>query len=243
MKRFTDTAKWQDPWFRKLPVEYKNLWQYITDTCDNSGVWKPDFELLSFCIGEHLEYEEALKVLNQDKERIKVLENGNWYIVGFISFQYGELKEQSKPHAHVLSLLKKHNLLEEYAKGIHTLKEKDKDKDIEKDKEEDKDKARGFIKPRIEEIEQYIKEQNYTVDPDAFFNFYESKGWKVGNQPMKDWKAAVRTWVSKDKKKLLANQYGVGIQAINNIDSFKQFHENRKKKNDLMLIEEKINVD
>lgn len=141
MKRFTDTEKWKDSWFRKLPSEYKNLWQYITDNCDNAGIWKPDFELASFFIGQTIESTTAINLFNENKKRIKVLENSKWYITDFISFQYGELTEKCKPHLQVLSLLKKHNLTKEYAKGILTLQEKDKeqDKDIEKDKDQNKD--------------------------------------------------------------------------------------------------------
>lgn len=51
-----------------------------------------------------------------------------------------------------------------------------------------------FQKPTIEEIRQYCQERNNSVDPEKFFNVYESKGWLVGKSPMKDWKAAVRTW-------------------------------------------------
>ena len=51
-----------------------------------------------------------------------------------------------------------------------------------------------FTKPTLEEIIAYCEEQGNNVDPQAFYDFYESKGWKVGNQPMKDWWAAVRTW-------------------------------------------------
>lgn len=51
-----------------------------------------------------------------------------------------------------------------------------------------------FTKPTLEEIIAYCEERGNNVDPQAFYDFYESKGWKVGNQPMKDWRAAVRTW-------------------------------------------------
>jgi hypothetical protein len=51
-----------------------------------------------------------------------------------------------------------------------------------------------FIKPTIEEIEQYAAEKNLTVDANRFFDFYESKGWLVGKSPMKDWRAALRNW-------------------------------------------------
>ena len=51
-----------------------------------------------------------------------------------------------------------------------------------------------FQKPSIEEIRSYCQERGNQVDPEKFFNFYESKGWLIGKSPMKDWKAAVRTW-------------------------------------------------
>ena len=68
------------------------------------------------------------------------------------------------------------------------------DKDI-------KDKRKTFVKPTVEEVKAYCKERNNKVDPYQFVDFYESKGWKVGNQPMKDWKAAVRTWEKRDTAK------------------------------------------
>lgn len=51
-----------------------------------------------------------------------------------------------------------------------------------------------FVKPKVEEIEAYCKERKNNVDAQQFFDYYESKGWKVGKSPMKDWKSAVRTW-------------------------------------------------
>ena len=55
-----------------------------------------------------------------------------------------------------------------------------------------------FVKPKVEEIEAYCKERNNSVDAQQFFDYYESKGWKVGKTPMKDWKSAVRTWERND---------------------------------------------
>jgi hypothetical protein len=51
-----------------------------------------------------------------------------------------------------------------------------------------------FVKPKLEEVSAYCQERHNTVDPQNFLDFYESKGWRVGNTPMKDWRAAVRTW-------------------------------------------------
>lgn len=51
-----------------------------------------------------------------------------------------------------------------------------------------------FIVPSVTEIQEYITDKGYKVDACSFFDFYQSKGWMVGKNKMKDWKAAVRTW-------------------------------------------------
>ena len=56
-----------------------------------------------------------------------------------------------------------------------------------------------FIPPTIDEVRAYCAENGYTVDADRFVDYYTSNGWKVGKNPMKDWKAAVRTWNGKEK--------------------------------------------
>ena len=63
------------------------------------------------------------------------------------------------------------------------------------------DKPRRFTKPTVEEIRAYCRERGNSVDPQRFFDFYEAKGWRVGNQPMKDWQAAVRTWEGRETSK------------------------------------------
>lgn len=55
-------------------------------------------------------------------------------------------------------------------------------------------KRKRFEKPTIFDVEQYCIERNNNVDPQHFIDYYESNGWKVGKNSMKDWKAAVRTW-------------------------------------------------
>lgn len=56
-----------------------------------------------------------------------------------------------------------------------------------------------FTPPTPEEVTSYAKEHSYQVDGQRFCDFYASKGWKVGQSPMKDWKAAVRNWATRDK--------------------------------------------
>ena len=56
------------------------------------------------------------------------------------------------------------------------------------------EKKKRFVKPTVEEVMAYCQERGNTVDAETFVNFYESKGWMVGKNHMKDWKSAVRTW-------------------------------------------------
>lgn len=85
--------------------------------------------------------------------------------------------------------------------------EEERDLDIDSKKEKEGVSAedgatptapKRFKKPTLEEIIAYCKERNNNIDPQRFYDFYESKGWRVGNQPMKDWKACVRTWEGRD---------------------------------------------
>lgn len=73
------------------------------------------------------------------------------------------------------------------------------EEEIEVDKEEEKEKKsiKRFVPPTVEEVEAYCRERNNGVDPQTFVDFYTAKGWKIGKDPMKDWKAAVRTWERK----------------------------------------------
>ena len=57
-----------------------------------------------------------------------------------------------------------------------------------------------FVPPSLDEVTAYCNERNNTVDPAGFIDFYTSNGWRVGKNPMKDWKAAVRSWEQRDRK-------------------------------------------
>ena len=84
--------------------------------------------------------------------------------------------------------------------------EQDKEQDKEQEKKNIsstpdgvKERARAH-RPTVEEVAAYCRERGNSVDAERFVDFYASKGWKVGNQPMKDWKACVRTWERREDK-------------------------------------------
>lgn len=73
------------------------------------------------------------------------------------------------------------------------------DKQECKNDKNEKKKSSAFVPPSLEDVKAYCQERNNRVDPQAFIDFYSSKGWFVGKNKMKDWKAAIRTWESRDK--------------------------------------------
>lgn len=91
-----------------------------------------------------------------------------------------------------------------FSKTQKTQDQQEKDKEKEKEKDEDKEReknarARRFSPPSVEEVTLYCRERMNRVDPNRFVDFYSAKGWKIGSSPMKDWKAAVRTWEQREQ--------------------------------------------
>jgi len=104
-KRFTDTDKWERPWFRALPPKIKAFWIFICDKCDIAGIWYVDLDLASYMIGEKITAEEAHTHVGK---QIKILNSGSkWQVIDFIPFQYGELKESNAMHRGVMKRLSK----------------------------------------------------------------------------------------------------------------------------------------
>ncbi|MBP8911873.1 MAG: hypothetical protein KBI32_10260 [Phycisphaerae bacterium] len=70
-------------------------------------------------------------------------------------------------------------------------------------KKEKKERAASrparFVVPTLEEVEAYCREDGCQIDAQAFLDNYQSKGWLVGTTPMRDWKAAVRSWARRDQ--------------------------------------------
>ncbi len=79
-----------------------------------------------------------------------------------------------------------------------------------------------FKKPTVDEVRDYCRERGNNVDPNAFVDFYAAKGWRVGNQPMKDWKACVRTWERRDQKEPPKKKVG-----FSNYESQRQYSDDQ----------------
>ena len=85
-------------------------------------------------------------------------------------------------------------LQERYESVTKNNESKSKELEIEKEKDISIEKRKRFIPPTFEEVKSYCDERKNNVDPNKFIDYYESNGWMVGRNKMKDWKAAVRSW-------------------------------------------------
>jgi hypothetical protein len=136
MKRFTETTKWRDPWFRRLSPIAKLLWLYLTDNCDCAGLIDLDVEAAAFDIGAKIEEKHLTELASRTQRTI----DGKIFIPRFIPFQYGELSVNCPAHKPVIKLVSERTLSmngkgyqypnENLAVGLPkpTGKEKDKDR-------------------------------------------------------------------------------------------------------------------
>tara|TARA_R110000824_G_scaffold397267_2_gene599841 strand:+ start:8870 stop:9526 length:657 start_codon:yes stop_codon:yes gene_type:complete len=187
-KRFTDTEKWKKGFVRNLPPAYKLLWLYMLDDCDNAGVWQVEVEVASIRLAVKVNENEALKLFGNNV--ISFGEGTKWFIKEFVKFQQGvnhisELNDNSNPHKSILRIVEQYNLLSLEDNPIVKVEALKTNKTTKR-----------FKKPTQEEVLKYCIERSNSVEGNKFYNFYESNGWKVGKNPMKDWMACVRTWES-----------------------------------------------
>ena len=206
--RFTETAKWADPWFRKLTPKAKATWEYLRDNCDSAGVLEFDFESACFHIGlTPKDLEGALKEL----ERGFIAASGYLMLRTFLKHQKNvPLNENNPAHRGIIRRLEEvRDIFPEARKQIDEhgiiipIEGASKEltspsirglcisKGIGNGKGKGKER---FRKPTPQEVTDYSKEIDYPLDGEAWCDCYEQKDWMVGKSRMKDWRAAVRNW-------------------------------------------------
>jgi hypothetical protein len=189
-KRFTDTDKFVDPWFRRLSSKHKLLWDWLLCNCDHAGIITVDFEFIEMVLNE--KFDDEILESAHFSERIVKIGNFKYFIPKFLRFQYGKLSQTSKIHLSVIARLKEEGILYNdsdsikdiennarvigYPKGMDRLKEKDKDKD--KNKEKDKEEE-------IKSASQKSGDELYVIahgkaKPDAIMDLYNQTLAGVG---------------------------------------------------------------
>lgn len=116
--------------------------------------------------------------------------------------------------------------------------EKRQEKEKDKEKEEDKDKSiiKRFKPPTVAEVQAYCDERQNGINADHFVDYYATRGWKVSNNPMRDWKAAVRTWerngYSKTQNSQTASTFVPSEAETRAVNDMKRWAEQRRAAND-----------
>lgn len=139
-KRFTDTGKWKNKWFRTLPYKGKLLWLYLCDMCDIAGIWDKDLDLASFQLGFPVTDVDIRRLLGG---KVAPLTDTKCIVIGFIPFQYNQVKAGSKIEIGINKILIKYGLSVKsldtlsipYTKGIYTLQDQDQDQDKDQDQD------------------------------------------------------------------------------------------------------------
>jgi len=109
MKKFTDSEKWRDPWFRSLDLQTKTLWTFLLDEVDNAGIWELDVDYFQYATGIKKDLSELLSKLG---DRVVLLPDERHLLVPkYCFYQQGGFLTESKPaHRRIFQLLQRHDL-------------------------------------------------------------------------------------------------------------------------------------
>lgn len=182
----------------------RDLRQYLLDKCDFAGVLDVDLATVAHFIGSPVSNDDINTALRGRGVWIKP---DRLFIPDFVEFQYGDLKEESRPHLSVIKTLQRHSidpkkltLCKGYRKGIHTLKDKDKDKDQVKDKEKERlfeslDSLLANLPQKTKDGWASLYKQDF-IDRQLIlaWNYYETK---PPPKRLADWSRALGSWLER----------------------------------------------
>ena len=161
-------------------------------------------EMLASVTGHQIGTVKQALLIFKDLGLIDVLENGAIYMLDIQNFigrgsseadrkrEYRQRIETDRTN--VQTIVREISEKSPPEIEIELEKEIKLEKEIDSSAKSTTTKRKRFEKPSISDIKQYCMERNNNVNAEHFFDYYESNGWKVGKNSMKDWKAAVRTW-------------------------------------------------
>lgn len=213
MKRFTETLKWDDAWFRELPFAHKLIFIYVIERCNNAGFWEIDNASIAWHTKVPIEeIEGAWKGL----ARALIVADGWVWVRTFLKHQKNETLNESNPaHRQIIGLLKEQvqrftsvpafvaflSTMEGPCKGLlspigkgngNGQGEGNGTGEVRKGSAEGKpSKDKGTA----EEVAEFFASEGLP-DSDAvyFFEKCQGNGWMNSGKPIKDWKATVRSW-------------------------------------------------
>ena len=150
--------------------------------------------------------EKALQIF-KDLNIIDVIDTGAIYMLDIQNFIGKSNTEADRKRDYRRRIDAEKNAMGHLSLNCPLEIEKEIELEIEKELDIDntKNQNKKFIKPTIEEVKQYCLERNNNVDAEHFIDYYNSNGWKVGKNAMKDWKATIRNWERTNKEKSNGN--------------------------------------
>lgn len=186
-----------------LAPNAKLLYGEITSLCNDSG----------FCYATNNYFADLYRVSKQSISKwINQLINRGYI---FSKIEYADNSKEIKKR--YLYINEVHTPIKE---KFNTPSKKVDDPIKEKFKENNKNEyikeiyKEKFSKPTLEEVKNYCIERNNKIDPQSFIDYYDSVGWKIGKNPMKNWKAAIRTWERNNNSKNQKRQQEVEYERI-----------------------------
>jgi len=187
-------------------LAFEDRWHFIALLClKQQGILDKDNELLERKIAVKLGVQ--LRELDEIKKRLMDVHliDSSWLPIGWETKQFksDSSTERTRKYRKVKAL-KEGNVTETSRERLCDAIDTESESDTE---QKEKQKSSRFTPPTIEQVKKYINEKSFDIDGDKFLNFYEAKGWMIGKNKMKSWKACVRTW---NTKKSDGQDYGYG---------------------------------
>lgn len=188
------TSFWSDPFIQDLDNDHRLFYLYLltNEKTKQCGIYEISKKQMAFELGYSIDRVSKLlayfiktgKILYSESTKEIALKNWMKYngstspkVVSCINSELKQVKDR---------------VLIEYVNGIYTASQEEQEQ--EEEQEEEKKEYR-FIAPTLEQL----KKEFPTLDAQRFHDFYSSKGWMVGKNKMKDWKAAARNWLSRNE--------------------------------------------
>ena len=210
--RITNIEKWKDLWFSNLSPNAKLLFFYFVENCDNAGFFEVNKNFMLFYTGldEKQLYDAGTEL---KKSYVKSTDGNKLWFKNFLKYQKKlPLNSANNMHKQIIFLIqenladetkfKGNNLLNSFLPTDLQIVKNNRKKRLVSEEIEGEEiptiKTQKFIKPSIKEIYDYMVEKEFEFaknESELFFNFYESKGWKVGKNSMLIWKSSVATWM------------------------------------------------
>jgi hypothetical protein len=198
------TSFWSDPFIQDLDNDHRLFYLYLltNERTKQCGIYEISKKQMAFELGYSIDRVSKLlayfikvgKILYSETTKEVALKN--W------------LKYNGSTSPKVVSCIKselcvvKDRVLIEYVNGMYTASQEEQ----EEEEEEEQEKDTKFKKPTIEEIALYMEEKGMNNVSERFYNFYEAKGWMIGKNSIKNWKACVSTWKDGNLKTATATQ-------------------------------------